>query len=105
MKSSTKKTWFATLLIALTLFLVACGSSVLADTVKAVEAAIPTSLNDGDVFSITNPHADKVEITWVSSDTDIIAPDGKVTAAATDSEVVIEVTFKEGSEGSTYSCC
>lgn len=69
----TYKIWITALLIVFSLLLVACDSpNTLLDTMDTVESSLPISLNDGDVFAITNPNPDLVTITWVSSNKDLL---------------------------------
>ena len=61
-----------------------------------VESSLPISLNDGDVFAITNPNPDLVTITWESNNEDLIDSNGNVFAMATDQTVTITITFEFG---------
>jgi len=85
------------LLVVFSLLLVACDSpNTLLDTMDTVESSLPISLNDGDVFAITNPNPDLVTITWESNNEDLIDSNGNVFAMATDQTVTITITFEFG---------
>src|SRR5690554_667841 len=100
----TNKIWMIAILAVLSLVLVSCDSTNnLLDAVDAVEASLPTSLDDGDVFSITNPNADLFMISWESSDESLIDSDGNVFAMTTDQTVTITITVEYGDESEEIS--